>query len=483
MTRPRTSLLLAVAGAALAAGAPAALAGTAFAAGTPAAAAATPFWEPPLPIHYGDTSPILQGPPQVVANAAGLAVAVADTGGGSGGALGPHSEVSVFTNGVFLDPYQLSGANVAYGPGDGAVATYASTRLLAAGVQRTASSAQAVFTFGRLTPNKASLDAPRPLGPANMHAGATALAVNAAGDAAMVYPVCRDAGCEHALVYLAVRRHGTSTISSTRLFDGDGPLPRVAAAVDARGDALAVWTTGAQVRARVRTLGGTLRATQVVGPTASGSGLAPSAALSTHRGELVGWFSQTVSEGDGGPGAAYVAQARDGSAFSGATKLADVPALGPGNEVGGAGVRVAFDPSGRRLALWTGYENDRFVVGSAELLGAANSGSATVTDPVVVSDPAIDTVLSDMQVTASGQQVVTVESGLRGSQPAVSNTTVQVALRGAAGVGPFVREPVSDGASYASGASSAVAGAGRVLTTWTVAGHDDFYSQRIGPLP
>ena len=49
----------------------------------------------------------------------------------------------------------------------------------------------------------------RGLGPSTLHAHAPALAVNAAGDAAMVYAVCRDAGCARVVVYLAARRAGS----------------------------------------------------------------------------------------------------------------------------------------------------------------------------------------------------------------------------------------------------------------------------------
>ena len=64
--------------------------------------------------------------------------------------------------------------------------------------------------------------------------------------------------------------------------------------------------------ARVRTLGGTRRGAQRVGPIARGTVGSPTASLSKHRGELVGWLSQAVHEGDAGPGIVYAGQARDG---------------------------------------------------------------------------------------------------------------------------------------------------------------------------
>lgn len=438
-------------------------------------------WTSPSPMRYGATIAALRGPTQVAANSAGLAVAIAD--GGGSGEVGPHTYASVFSNGVFLDPYRLSRANLAYGPYSGRIATYARSRLLAVGVQRAPDSAQVVVALGRLTPNRASLGAPRALGPAGMHAGGGALAVNDAGDAAIVYPVCRDAGCRRALVYLAVRRRGTSTISSTRLYDGGGGLlPRVAAAINARGDALAVWTTAGGVRARVRTLGGSLRATQRVGAIAPRTEPAPSAALSTDRVELIGWLSQTLIEGDGGPGSTYAAQARDGAPFSTPVKLADIPAQTGGMFLGSVAVRVAFDRLGRRLVAWTGYEQGRFVVRSAQLQAAADSDRSELTDAVLISDPAADTILTDLEVTPTGQQVATLLSGIRTSQPVAGSAGVEVALRGSAAAGPFVREAVSDANAGAIAADSAIAATDRVITTWTMFG-GDFYSLRSGRLP
>ncbi len=122
------------------------------------------------------------------------------------------------------------------------------------------SSAQAVVAFGRIAPTRATLDAPRGLGPAEpaRRAGVDRRSTTK-GDAAVVFPVCRDAGCRQVLVYLAVRAAGSSTFRSTRLADGSGPLPQVAAAINDRGDAMAVWTQASTLYARIRTAGGTLR--------------------------------------------------------------------------------------------------------------------------------------------------------------------------------------------------------------------------------
>ena len=258
----------------------------------PATASAADPWSLPAPIRAQTTTPPLPGAPGLAANAHGMAIAVAATG------------ASVFADGAFSDPARLTPAGVAMGPGDGRVLPYGQTRIIGAGIRAAGSSSQAVVAFGRIAPSGASLDSPRGLGPSTMHAARATMAVNAKGDAAIVFPVCRDAACTKVLVYLAMRAAGTSTFRSTRLADGSGPLPQVAAAINARGDAMAVWTQASTLYARIRTAGGTVRPRQRVGPAIRGPHLAPSAVLSLHRAQLVGWLAQAVSEGDGSAGTA-----------------------------------------------------------------------------------------------------------------------------------------------------------------------------------
>ncbi len=426
----------------------------------PASARAASPWSAPQPLDYGSGQP-LKGAPSITGNVKGLAVAYSQVGGGLP-AIAPGTNASVFTNGVFLDPFALTPENR---PMD-AVASYADTRLLASGLQYTKSTAQAVFSFGRLTPNRATLEAPRPLGPSTMHAGPTALAVNAAGDAAMVYPVCRDAACRKVLVYLAVRRAGSSTISSTRLADGDGPLPRVAAAVNERGDALAVWTQSGKVYATLRTAGGKVRARQTVGSSIPGSQIPPSAALSKHDAALVGWLSQGGSEGGFTPGTVSVAQDRDGVTPYTRVTLSNTLPGGTGLGVQGAGVKVAFDPSGRRVLAWTGFDGGHFTVHAGEITGAANGANLSLVDDQVVSDPAADTTLDDAVVGPTGDQLLTLNAG-----------GILVASRAPGAVGPFTREAIS---TEAGSAAKAVILSDRAIVVWAGANGEDRFAQRIG---
>jgi hypothetical protein len=312
-----------------------------------------------------------------------------------------------------------------------------------------------------------------------MRAARATLAVNAKGDAAVVFPVCRNAGCTKALVYLAVRRAGTSAFRSTRLADGSGPLPQVAAAVNDRGDAMAVWTQASTVYARVRTAGGTVRPRQRVGATIRGQHLAPSAVLSLHRAQFVGWVAQGVGEGDGGPATTWVAQARDGGAFT-ATQLGTIPALGAGHYVSEAGVRVAYGSQGRALASWTSFDSgsSRFGVRLGQIKGAANNPSQSLVSVTRLSDPAVDTVLSDFLADPAGPEYALMLAGVRGNDPSAIGGAVSVRASGGEEL-----LPPSSGANQPLGVDGVLLSDGRVLAAWTTPGQGDAWSVRGAPRP
>jgi hypothetical protein len=434
----------------------------------PASASAAAPWSPPAQLP-------LSTPPALAANAHGLAVAVADTGGALPD-IGPHTAASVFSGGAFSAPADITPRNVAMGPGNGRVLAYGQTRLIGAGIREARSSSQAVVAFGRIAPGGARLDAPRGLGPSTLHAARATLAVNAAGDAAVVYPVCRDAGCRRVLVYLAVRRAGTSQFRSTRLADGAGPLPQVAAAINARGDAMAVWTEGDRLLARIRTAGGRLRRPQRVGTTVAGQHLAPSAVLSAHRAQLVGWLAQAVGEGEGGAGVAWVAQARDGGPFTG-NRVAQLPAAGAGHYVSEAGVRVAYGSRGRALVAWTSFQGPaatgHFVVRTAEIRGAANKPAQALTGVQTVSDPATDTVLSAFLASPAGPTTTVMLAGVRGNDPSTPDGPAAVRAAG----GEEVTPPVA-GAGRPLDVDATLLSDGRPLVVWTSPGLGDGFSVR-----
>ena len=424
-------------------------------AAVPAAALAADPWSLPAPIRAQTTSDPLPGLPAIAANGAGQAIAVSDTGGALPD-IGPHSVGSVFADGAFSDPVQLTARNIRMGPGSGGVLPYGQTRLLGAGVRALPETSQAVVAFGRLAPGGAALETPRGLGPSNMHVFRTAFAVNARGDAAVVYPVCRAGGCNRVLVYLAVRRAGQSSFRSTRLADAGGPLSQVAAAVNDRGDALAVWTEGSTLYARVRTAGGRLRSRQRVGATVRGQHLAPSATLSLHRAELIGWLAQRVSEGDHSEGIAWVAQARDGGPFT-ATRLDSVPAAA--NYVMEPAVSVGYGSQGRALVAWTAFATGRFSVRLAQLRGAANNPSQSLHNVQTVSDPAVNTVLSDLVIDPSGAAYALMLAG--------DSTASGISVRASGGE---EIAPPATGAAAPSSVDGALLSDGRVLAVWGTGG-------------
>jgi hypothetical protein len=465
LTTARVAILLATAG---------------LAAAVPAAASAAPGdFGPPLPLRSGGATS-LPGDPSITLNADGLGVAVSDVGGS--GVPGPHFSASAFTNGVFLDPFTFSGGTTRFGPSSGGVAAYAHTGLLSAGLHATTKSTQAVLAIGRLSADKATLGTVRAVGPTTMFASAPALAVDAKGDAAMVVPVCRDGGCNRSLIYLVTRRAGSSHLTTTRVAEATRTLPRVAAAINARGDALAVWTDNEDVDARIRTLGGTLRATQRVGATQRGSLASPSASLSLHRAELVGWSTQVVHEGDPTAGEVRAGQARDGGRFT-SVPLSTLPALS-GQSVVGAVVEVAFDPAGVRHLAWTGYDGTaaagrHFTVSSALLHGGAGSGTATLVNRRVVSDPAVDTILDDLDTITGGAELITMRAGLRGDEPVDGHTVVQVASRPSANAA-FTRTTLSSPDELATSAHAALL-PGRAVVVWGTATAGARYAERVTP--
>lgn len=439
---------------------------------SPAPEAAPGAWGPPTALRSGAPAS-LAGNPAVTLNAAGLGVAVADVGGS--GAPGPHSDASAFTNGVFLDPRPFSTGSTRFG--SAGIASYARTGLIAAGIRARTNSAQAVLAIGRLSPNRATLGTVHPVGPGALHASDPALAVNRHGDVALVIPVCRDGGCARSLIYLAVRRGGSSRITTTRIAEATRTLPRVAAAINERGDALAVWTDNESVSARIRTLGGTLRATQRAGVTVRGALASPSAALSLHRAELVGWSTQVVHEGDPTAGAVRVAQARDGGRFSAAAELAQLPAIS-GQSVSGAVVRVQFDPSGLRHLAWTGYEDGHFTVSGALLHGAANSGAASLVERQTLSAPGADTILEDLDTGPGGAELVTMRSGIRGGVSPGGHAVVAVAARSSAAA-PYVITALSAADELATRAQASLQ-ADRAIVVWGTNTAGARYAQRVG---
>jgi len=230
----------------------------------PASARAALPWSAPLPLDHG-SGQRLKGAPSITGNVKNLAVAYSTVGGGLP-LISPGTDASVFTNGVFLDPSALTPGNR---PLD-AIAGYGDTRLLASGLQYTKSTAQAGVRVrtahaeprcaGRAAPARA-LDHARPFdGAGGQRRGRRGDGLPGLPRRGLPEGARLPGGQASGHVDDQIDR-GSRTATAR--------LPRVAAAVNERGDALAVWTQNGSIYATLRTAGGKLRARQTVGKLAS----------------------------------------------------------------------------------------------------------------------------------------------------------------------------------------------------------------------
>ena len=201
---------------------------------------------------------------------------------------------------------------------------------------------------------------------------------------------------------------------------------------------MAVWTQG-----RHRCTRGSARRAGSCGRAAGsarrsvGQHLAPSAVLSLHRAQLVGWLAQASVRGSTGrrasPGSPRRATAppsrRRGWARSRPSATATT------SRRPGCASRTARGAG--QLVAWTGYENGRFVVRQAQVKGAANNPSQSLVGVATLSQPGVDTVLSDLVVDPSGPSYVLMLAGARGSD---SSSPTGLTVR--AGGGEEVSAPV-----------------------------------------
>jgi hypothetical protein len=358
----------------------------------PAAAEAAPPWSAPAPVAGS-----VDGFPSLAFTATGRGFVAWGQGFGQtnaadaapGRAFGPARTV----------------ADVALGP----VRVYGRDRLVAP-VQATGRVSRAQVAFGRPGEAFATI---RSIGPSVTPAIVRALDANARGDIAAL--VVAGEGRD-ARPYLVVRRAGEAFGRPIRLAV-DGRTVAGTVALNARGDALAVWerpvrgTTGERdVYARIRTAGGRLGSARNLGSSVTIPTF--SAALGDRRRAVVAWLGQRVSEGNAlSPATIEVAATAARGPFGPPRRVEVVPVTGTGRYVGQAGVRVAMRPDGAAVVAWTGYTGERFAVRVAPVSQTA------VEAPQTVSDPARETVLSDLAVGPSGQAVVAGLQGLRGADP------------------------------------------------------------------
>ncbi len=327
---------------------------------------------------------------------------------------------------------------------------------------------RAVVAFG---PATGPLAAPAPIGPRDSRA--IALAVNRRGDAAALVGLCELTACSRMVPALAIRRAGGRFGRPVPIGRRQGRFVGTVA-INERGDVLVAWeraargTTGPRnVYARIRTAGGS------VGSTRRLARVTPSvrfsAAIGDGRRAVVGWLAQRVSEGfASSPATIGIAAAPPRERFGPSVNLETVPVTGTGLYVGQAGVAARFASDGRLLLAWTGYEAGRFVVRAAGVSGTAAG------PPQIVSDPAQDTVLSDLAVGSRGEALVLGLSGIRGADPA--GPVALVAATRAPGAEAFGGlELVTPGASIEAAGAAFDPVTGAAVAVWR-----DYGSSTIG---
>ncbi len=319
------------------------------------------------------------------------------------------------TAGTFAPEHDIA----AYGA-DHIFAPYAADHLVAAGVVDDRDGRVWIGT-GRMG---RPLDVTHPM-PGAWHAVSVQTTANAAGDLATLAVACpsaHDEGCTRTRrLLLSVRRHGHPRKTSE--IDAGYLRNQTALATNERGDLLVVYAkrdskSRTHVYGRIRTLAGHWERRRDLGYSDYAGTLA--AALGRVRRAAVIWTKQTVSECEpGSDNGVYAAAAGIGGHWTGDRQLATWGDVGCGHYVAVPGVDAAFSQDARRRAIiaWTAR--------SPGQAGVFSVHSAVVTNGVIysdhlVSDPAVDTVLSDLDATAAGQAAIVMTTNKAGADPAIA---------------------------------------------------------------
>ena len=196
-------------------------------------------------------------------------------------------------------------------------------------------------------------------------------------------------------------------------------------AINDRGDMLVAWQANGGVFARIRTAGGTLYRTERLGNPGEPV-RAISAVLTPNRGAAVAWEAQSVDEGTPESPATVDAATKAAGAshhFHSSQRLGTRP------DARDRPVRERARGEGRpqrRRADHRGVDRlrpDRFVVQAAGL-----SGSRFRTG-VTVSDPAVDSILADLDAGPSSELAVAWRTGVAGTDPGTGTPGLSAALR------------------------------------------------------
>jgi hypothetical protein len=467
LTRPRiarraTTATAAAAGATLAR-ALAALLATALATAEPAAAAAP--WSAPAAVPGSPATA-----PTVAFNAGGVGVLTGDTGGGaSSGAVGPNTVGARADDADgFPGPITaFTATNFALG---NRLALYGLGRIVGMGTHFSSADDRAGIVFGDAGDKLTNVHF---VGPTDRPGAAQALAANTRGDVAATFGVCNNGACAHQSLFLVVRRSGGSVQSSLRM-DNVAVRNLSTVAINDRGDMLVAWQANGGVFARIRTAGGTLYDTERLGNPGEPV-RAISAVLTPNRGAAVAWEAQSVDEGTPESPATVDASTKAAGAshhFRSSQRLGRVPTLATGQYVGERAVKVVRSADGRITAAWTAFAADRFVVQAAGLSGARFRTGATV------SDPAVDSILADLDAGPSSELAVAWRTGVAGTDAGTGTPGLSAALRSPGGSAFAAPEAIEQGAAAFDPTLRFDPSSGAVVTAW-----NDLASMRTATRP
>ncbi len=249
-------------------------------------------------------------------------------------------------------------------------------------------------------------------------ASVTALAANAAGDAAAVVavPVRGHIGVLGFRSRLFIRRHGQPTFRKVadigKRTVGRSPA---ALAVNGPGDVLVAWDDRESVRALVVSAAGRVAAQQRLGRGGSawvGASRMVGSIDGTRR-MLVAWLAQRVGEGNyaGSPGTVTYAYASPSKPFGTAKIVQSGLPKGIDRGIGPPGVQATLLRKDA-VVSWTGYTAGRFAVRAVDVTSGRPSAA------VDLSPPGTDAQLRGMAVGPRGGLVVAWSSNARlGANP------------------------------------------------------------------
>ena len=258
-----------------------------------------------------------------------------------------------------------------------------------------------------------------------------AIAVNAAGDAAVALEACATHLCHPAAPRIVLRGHGHA-LGHPIALDRAGFGYGVSVAIDPRGRVLAVWDRNGSVYARFVGPRGRLGRRQALGPERAPSVF--QAALPGDGRAAVAWTSQVRGEtGAGSPFTATISLAGPRGRFGRPIVLDTVPLPSPGSfGMPPPGLVLRLPPAAPGFVAWTGVDATGNIVRVATIRGT------TLEPPQTVSAPGSNALLADAAAGPRGEAVVLMRPGAGSGAPnAGTGFGALVAATRGPGVGAF----------------------------------------------